>query len=298
MGVAYALLAMVSFASNMLITRVALTRLPVEAGFFLVLGANIAFPGVLFAAEWLWRTQQFAWSWKGAGFFILSGVVGTFLGRRMLFETVRLLGAARASVFHSSAPAFAFLAAWLIAGEKVTLFDVGLLAIVWSGLWLVQPPTGARVGGATFTPQLLRKGILVGVATTAGFGVGNVLRGLAIRNWDELFFGTMLSSVAGLALQAAVTRDWPKIAGQLRSASPAAIALYCGCGIATALGSIFVTMAMKNMPIGLAVLVVHTTPIVIFPVSVFILKHREELSMRTLTGTALVLGGIAALLAR
>jgi len=43
---------------------------------------------------------------------------------------------------------------------------------------------------------------------------------------------------------------------------------------------------------------VHTTPLLIFPVSVFILKNREELTGRTLAGAALVLAGIAALLLR
>lgn len=298
MGVAYALLAMVCFATNMLITRVALKRLPVESGFMVVLVFNIVFPGLLFLAELGARAQPLEWNWKGAGFFALSGVVGTFLGRRMLFDTVRILGAARASVFHSSAPAFAFLAAWLLAGEVLTLYDLALVAVVWLGLWLTHPPVGSVTGEAQLTPQLLRRGILVGIATVAGFGVGNVLRGLAVRAWDEVFFGTALSTVAAIALQVAVTRDWPRILGQLRAATPAAIALYAGCGIATSLGSIFVTLAMKNIQIGLAVLVVHTTPLVIFPVSVFLLKHREELSARTLLGTALVLGGIAVLLLR
>ncbi len=298
MGVAYALLAMVSFASNMLITRVALTRLPVEAGFFIVLGTNIAFPGILFCAELALRGEAMAWNWKGAGLFALSGVIGTFLGRRMLFDTVRLLGAARASVFHSSAPAFAFLAAWLLAGEAVTLSDVGLLAVVWAGLWLVQPPAGSSVEGALMTPQLKRRGMLVGVATVAGFGVGNVLRGLAVREWNEILFGTVLASLAALVLQVGVTRDWPRIAGQLRQANLGALALYAGCGIATACGSIFIALAMQHIQIGLAVLVVHTTPLVIFPVTVFILKHREELRPRALGGTALVLAGITALLLR
>lgn len=296
MGVSYALLAMVCFASNMLITRVALTRMPVEAGFLVVLVFNIAFPGLLFAAELFTRAAPLEWNWKGAGLYALSGVIGTFLGRRMLFDTVRLLGAARASVFHSSAPAFAFLAAWLLVGEVLTLADVALVAIVWAGLGLVQPPAGTRAGDALLTPRLRRTGFLVGVATVAGFGVGNVMRGIAVRTWDEVFFGTMLSSVAALLLQLAVTRDWPKIGGHFRAACPSALALYAGCGIATGLGAIFVTLAMKNIQIGLAVLLVHTTPLVIFPVSVFILKHREELSPRTLAGTALVLAGIATLL--
>jgi drug/metabolite transporter (DMT)-like permease len=296
MGVTYAILAMVCFATNMLFTRVALTRMPVEAGFLIVLGVNILFPVTLFAVELATRAEPLLWNWKGAGFYVLSGVVGTFLGRRMLFDTVRLLGAARASVFHSSAPAFAFLAAWLFAGEVITLADLALVAIVWAGLGLVQPPSGTRAGDATLTPALRRRGFLVGIATVAGFGFGNVSRGLAVRAWDEVLFGTFLSSVAALLLQVAVTRDWPKIVAHFRSAGRGAMLLYAGCGLATALGSIFVTLAMKNIQIGLAVLLVHTTPLVIFPVSVFILKHREDLSVRTLAGTALVLAGIAALL--
>jgi drug/metabolite transporter (DMT)-like permease len=43
------------------------------------------------------------------------------------------------------------------------------------------------------------------------------------------------------------------------------------------------------------VLVVHTTPLVIFPVSAFILKNREDLTPRTLLGAFLVLSGIALL---
>jgi drug/metabolite transporter (DMT)-like permease len=193
----------------------------------------------------------------------------------MLFDTVRILGAARASVFHPSAPAFAFLAAWLLAGEVLALSDVALVAVVWFGLWLTHPPVGSQTGDAQLTPQLRRRGIFVGIATVAGFGFGNVLRGLAVRSWDEVFFGTALSTVAAILLQIAVTRDWPKILGQFRAATPAAIALYAACGIATSLGSIFVTLAMKNIQIGL-----------------------EELSVRTLVGTVLVLSGIAVLLMR
>ena len=59
----------------------------------------------------------------------------------------------------------------------------------------------------------------------------------------------------------------------------------------------FVVLA-TNIEIALAVLVVHTTPLVIFPVSVFLLKNREELTQRTVLGAALVLAGIALLALR
>jgi drug/metabolite transporter (DMT)-like permease len=295
MGVAYALLAMLSFATNIIITRYAVARMSVEAGFFIVLATNVLFPAAIFAAELGVRAAPYTWNWNGAGLFAIGGVIGTFLGRRFLFDTVKLLGPSRASVFHSTAPAFALIAAWLLAGEVLGAYEIALMALVWLGLWLTQP----RAGSAhALSRHLLRKGLAAGLLTVAGFGVGNVLRGIAMRGWPEAALGTVIASVAALACQFAVTRNWGAIGAQLRRADRTAIGLYVGCGAATTLGSIFVSLAMTKIEIALAVLVVHTTPLVIFPVSVFLLKNREELAPRTIAGALLVLAGIACLTLR
>jgi drug/metabolite transporter (DMT)-like permease len=198
-------------------------------------------------------------------------------------------------VFHSSAPAFALIAAWLLAGELLGPYEIALMAVVWVGLWLTQP----RAGSAhALAPAVLRKGFVVGLLTVAGFGFGNVIRGIAMRQWEEAALGTVIASVAALACQVVVTRNWPGIAAQLRAADRTTVLLYVGCGVFTSLGSIFISLAMTKIEIALAVLVVHTTPLVIFPVSVFLLKNREELSARTVTGALVVLAGIALLLLR
>jgi drug/metabolite transporter (DMT)-like permease len=295
MGITYALLAMLSFAANIIVTRFAVARMPVDAGFFIVLSTNVLFPAALFAAELGARAAPWAWNWKGAGLFAIGGVIGTFLGRRFLFDTVKLLGPSRASVFHSTAPAFALVAAWLLAGEFLGPYELALMALVWLGLWLTQPRAGSL---HALAPDMLRKGFLAGLLTVAGFGFGNVLRGLAMRDWSEAALGTVIASVAALACQIVFTRDWRRIGAQLRAADRGAVALYAGCGVATSLGSIFISLAMTKIKIALAVLVVHTTPLVIFPVSVFLLKNREELTPRTLSGAALVLLGIGLLAAR
>lgn len=295
MGIAYALLAMLCFATNIVITRFAVARLPVEAGFFVVLATNVLFPAALFAAELGAREAPYAWHWKGAGLFAIGGVIGTFLGRRFLFDTVRLLGPSRASVFHSTAPAFALIGAWLLAGEILGAYEIALMLVVWAGLWLTQPRAGSL---QALAPELLRKGFAAGLLTVAGFGFGNVLRGLAMRAWEEAALGTVIASVAALACQFAVTRNWEKIGAQLRGADRKAIWLYVGCGVFTSLGSIFISLAMTRIEIALAVLVVHTTPLVIFPVSVFLLNNREELTPRTVVGALVVLAGIAFLALR
>ena len=296
MGVALALVAMACFSANILITRYAVARMPVEAGFFVVLATNILFPAVLFPFELAARAAPWSWDWKGAGLFALGGVIGTFLGKRLLFDAVRLLGPSRASVFHSTAPAFALLGAWLLAGERLGLYEIALMAVVWLGLWFTQPHGGS--GGTNLSASNIRKGMLAGLFTVAGFGIGNVMRGLAMRGWEEAVLGTVIASVAALACQVVATRDWGRIAAQLRRAGRRALWLYVGCGVTTSLGSIFVSLAMKRMEIALAVLVVHTTPLAIFPVSVFILKNREELTPRTLLGAVLVLAGIVLLTLR
>lgn len=290
MGVAYALLAMVSFATNIIITRYAVTRMSVEAGFFIVLATNVLFPAALFAVELGARAAPYSWHWKGAGLFAIGGVIGTFLGRRFLFDTVKLLGPARASVFHSTAPAFALIGAWLLAGEFLGPYEIALMAVVWVGLWLTQPRAGSVHAPST---QVLRKGLVAGLLTVAGFGFGNVLRGIAMRNWDEAALGTVVASLAALACQFLVTRHWASIGRQLRGADRTTVLLYIGCGVFTSLGSIFISLAMTRIEIALAVLVVHTTPLVIFPVSVWLLRNREELTARTVLGALLVLGGIA-----
>lgn len=293
MGVVFALMAMACFASNILITRYAIARMPVEGGFFVVLATNVLFPALLFPFELGLRAAPWSWDWKGAGIFALGGIVGTFLGRRFLFDTVRLLGPSRASVFHSTAPAFALLGAWLLADERLGWYELMLMVIVWIGLWFTQP---AAAGRQPAHPA--RKGFIAGLLTVAGFGFGNVLRGLAMRGWHEAILGTVVSSCAALACQVAATRDWGRIGQHFRAADRTAILLYVGCGITTAFGSIFVAEAMARMEIALAVLVVHTTPLVIFPVSVFILRNREDLNPRTLVGAFLVLCGIALLAVR
>src|SRR5258706_10852081 len=148
MGVALALAAMLGFAVNILLTRYAVARMPVSAGFFVVLATNIVFPAVLYSVEHVVRPAPLVWDWKGVGLFAAAGIVGTFLGRRLLFDTVRWLGPSRASVFHSSAPAFALLGAWLLAGERLGAYELVLVAGVWTGLGVTQP----RGGGAGRAP--------------------------------------------------------------------------------------------------------------------------------------------------
>src|SRR4051812_25189527 len=208
MGVTLSLLSMLCFGSNILLSRLAMSRMSVELGFFIVMVVNVAFAGLAFAVELMLRDTPFVWHTEEALWFAAGGVVGTYLGRRFMFDMVHLLGPARSSVVHSSAPAFTLLAAWLLIGEKLGSYELALMVLVILGLWITQP-AAKRVGEDQPAGPRLTKGALVGIATVIGFSLGNVLRGHAMHTWNEAVFGTIVASTSALICVFATTRDWP-----------------------------------------------------------------------------------------
>jgi DME family drug/metabolite transporter len=131
-----------------------------------------------------------------------------------------------------------------------------------------------------------------------GFGAGNAIRGLAIRDWNEAALGAVLGSAAALLCQLATGIRISAIFAGLRNGERKAIGLYVASGVATVSGTMFSAMAMHRMEIAIATVVTYTTPLVVFPVSAFLFRNREALSVRTVAGAAMVLLGIVLLALR
>jgi drug/metabolite transporter (DMT)-like permease len=297
MGITLALLAMLCFAANILILRDAMTRMAVESGFLVMLTVNVAFTAVVWGVELSFRDTPFAFQWEGAGWFLLSGVVGIYFGRRMLIDTIRTLGPARTSVLHSSSPVFTLIGAWVLVGERLGAYELALMVLVIAGLWVTQAP-GGGLGEFRPAPDVLRRGAILGFLLVAAFGTGNAFRGAAIRSWHEAVFGTLFATSAAALCQAASIRDWKKVSADIFGGDRRGRALFAASGVATACGSMLTTFAMGYVEIAIAALITFTTPIAVFPVSVFAFRNREGLNARTATGAAMVLAGIALLALR
>lgn len=302
MGITLALLAMLCFATNIFIARSAMTRMRIEPGFLVMLVVNVLFTATVSSAELLLRATPFAFQWKGAAWFALSGVVGIFLGRRMMLDTIRTLGPARASILHSSSPVFTLAVAWVLVGERLGAYELGLTALVILGLWTTQMPESSKPADEPAehrpSPEALKRGAILGLFLIAGFGTGNAIRGLAMRGWNEAIFGSLLATAAALLCQVASIRNWPKVIAELRRSDRRGLALFAASGIATACGTMLTTYAMDYIEIAIATLITFTSPLVVFPVSVLVFRNREGLSLRTAGGAAMVLAGIVLLALR
>jgi drug/metabolite transporter (DMT)-like permease len=297
-GVLLALLALAMFSANVMLTRVATSRLATNVGFPITMLANIAFAALLFAIELVIRRQPLTFSGAGILFFALAGLFTTYLGRFFVLEVIARLGSAKASAFQVSSPLFTFVIALIFLGERlsaqalvgmiVTIF--GLLLVALSGAptatWDVAKATRQR------WKDWLRSGFAIGAASSAAYGVGNVMRGAAVREWDEPILGALLGALVGLVLHFLFSSGHVEVFRALRTAHRGGLLLYATSGVLTITAQIVVIAAMKYAPVSVVALVTLCTPLLVFPASYFLLKN-EDILPRTVIGALLTLGGIA-----
>ena len=303
-----ALTALAIFSGNIILTKVASSRIGLDVGFLVAVAANIGFATLLFAVQ-LAHAGAPAWNWPAVGLSALAGAFTTWLGRWFFFESIARLGPARASVFQVSSPLFTVLIAWVVLGEALAPRAIAGMGITVAGLVLVSVspadllrPRRARNAahrGARWRraqAALVQSGLLLGVSSSSAYAVGNVLRGAAIRRWDEPVLGALLGAGAALTLHLAVSRGDRATLRKLRDAAPAGIALFALSGSLTVSAQMCVIAAMRHTPVAVVALVTLCTPLLVFPASYFLLGNQERITLRTIAGAACTLGGIALLL--
>ena len=318
-GELLALAALAMFSANVILTKVASGRLNVSAGFLISIAVNAVFAALLLCVQLALRPDALHWDWPGFALFVAAGALSTYVGRWFMFESIVRLGPARASLFQVSSPLFAALIAWVFLGERLGLPALAAMALTLGGLvvvglkpsavarsaWPVEPPVevvGVRDAVASRTAGalhlLLRSGFLLGAGSAAAYGAGYVLRGAAIRQWDEAVLGALVGALAAIALQALFGKKVLQTARDLRHADRGAVACYAVGGVLTISAQICVIGAMAHIPVALVALITLCTPLLVFPISYFVLKNAEGIGLRTLGGGALALLGIALILVR
>ena len=306
------LAALAMFSTNIILTRVAAARLSLNAGFLIVVSVNIAFAALLFGVQQATRHDTLRWDSQGVVLFALAGLFATYLGRWFIMESIARLGPAKASAFQISSPLFTFLIAWLFLGERLRATAVLAMALTAAGLLLVSlsgmqpsavagadstgPKPGrvrrARAGLKTW----LRSGVLLAVGSSAAYAVGNVLRGAAIRQWNEAVLGALIGALAGIALHLMFGTDHVNVLRSLRGADRTGVVLFAFSGVLTISAQMCVIVAMRATPVAVVALITLCTPLLVFPLSYFLLRNDEGINGRTLMGAVLTLAGISAII--
>lgn len=312
MGELLALLALVLFSANIIITKIATARLNLNVGFLISVGVNVLFASFLFLIQMIFfKEGNLEWNTKGFFLFLSAGLFSTYLGRWFFFETIDKLGPTRASAFQVSNPLFTTIIAWLFMGERLRLMDLSAIILILFGLLLVsyisQSSVKREIAASRETLEvesihrfsfksILQSGILLAFLSSFSYAIGNVVRGVAVQNWNEPILGGILGAFLGLLLHAVTNKSTRDFWSQFRNSDSIGVLLYIISGMITISAQISVIASMRYIPISIANLITLSTPIIVTPVSFFLFKNQEAITYRTIIGIILVMGGICFIL--
>jgi drug/metabolite transporter (DMT)-like permease len=297
MGDALALGALGLFSCNAFIVREASARLEQGLGFLIALAANVVVAGLAVLA---WAVIEGISPATGSAvlWFMVAGVLSSYLGRRGYFRSVETMGPSRAAAVQVSNPVFALLFAWLFLHETLGAVALAGLALAVLGLYLTSavPADPAATDGRTArrSRRLPVAVVLPAVLAAVSYGLGNVARGAAVDDWREPLLGGLLGAVTGILAYLLVAVPVRRLAADLRAADRRGIWLWTFAGAVTITGQVALIAATAYIPIAVAVAIASALPIVVIPVSV-LLGNADRVTRRTVAGAALVVGGVVAM---
>jgi drug/metabolite transporter (DMT)-like permease len=313
MGEILAFSALFMFSSNIIVTKIASTRLNLAIGFLISVIVNVIFSGILCGFQLIFSHHHLQWNTYGFLTFLLSGFFSTFLGRFLFFESIVKLGPAKSSAIQVSNPLFSTLIAWIALGETLTFVDsIVAIPAILSGLYMlsynprkwvmtddiaasskgIEIKTKGKTSARERLKKFLRADIFVALMSSLSYAIGNVLRGSAIHHWNQPILGALLGALTGLLLHLITNPNSKQLWGELKSADVTGVFLYIASGLLTVAAQICVIASMWYIPVSIANLITLSTPILVTPFSLIFLKNQEGISIYTITGISLVLIGI------
>lgn len=248
---------------------------------------------------------------------MISGVIGLAVGDQLLFVALVRIGPRLATLIATTlAPPLAAIIAFPALGERLSLIQVGAMAVVLAGIAVVvlerRPASGSggaaagRAGGHDL-PGLL--GAVGGgtcqavglVLSKIGMGAGDAA--VEVDPWIATLY-RMAAALPAIIILAALIRRRTATVGAAGPAGAAPerarggrqraiIALVIGAIFGPVLGVWCSMVAVDATEAGIAATLMATTPILILPFAVFI--DHERLSPRTILGSLLAVAGVAML---
>ncbi|MHA6631645.1 DMT family transporter [Pseudonocardia sichuanensis] len=295
LGEILAVAALLLFSANMLLVGPAGRQLPQDLGFLLALASNVGFAALLAVGVHALGSRPFEPEWDAVALFAGGGLLTSYVGRWFLFRSVRTIGPTRASTLNITNPAFTALAAWLLLGEMLPPAALAGASAVLVGLYLTTRSTGGERHGPTGARRSVPiPEIALAVMGAASYGLGNVIRGAGVRDWEAPVVGSLVGAAAGLVLYSCWGTDLRKLGAALRGADPVGRRLWLLSGILTISAQTCLIAASIYIPIAVAVVVAAAVPVVVLPVGL-LLRRNESVGPAVVSGVLLVVGGVAAL---
>ena len=230
------------------------------------------------------------WLWLG-----LSGFVGLVLGDALLFQAFVQIGARLSMLMMASVPVISTLLAWVFLGERLSLIEIGGIALTVTGISIVVLERG-NGGPSQADRRHYLIGVLLGLGGALGQAVGLVLAKQGLAGSYPALSGVLIRiivAVSVLWLAALVTRQAGATINKVRQTPEAFRPIVFGTIVGPYLGVWASLVAVQLTFVGIASTLMATTPIIMLPLARWL--YKENISRRAIAGTLLSVAGVSIL---
>jgi drug/metabolite transporter (DMT)-like permease len=218
------------------------------------------------------------------GVFLLGGVVGSSMGRLVLYVGIDRVGASVNTAVVNTRPLFATILAVALLGESLSIWiGVGTLTIA-AGVVLLSLSRGGDIRG--WHTYELGFPLLAAVA----YAAGNVIRryGFTTTEADVLsaFVLNEFAAMGILVVYTLLTRG-----PELFSASRGTYAYFAGGGVLSSFGLLFTFLALSRGAVVIVDPLVGTAPLFAVLFTYLLLKNIERITRGVVLGAVFVIIG-------
>jgi len=217
--------------------------------------------------------------------YILGGLFGTGIGRRWLYIAIDRIGASPATAIKNSAPVVTTLLAAIVYAEPVTPGRWAAVAAIVAGVALVSWKPGSRVR------TWLDLGVLIALAAALSYGVRPLFLKFGLEAADLPFTAALVGAIAALAY----ALSFGDRSGLLRAHAEPAFGLFILSGVLQAIGFLTLTLGLSGGEVSVVYPVTASAPLFTLAFTALLLRGRERLNWRIVTGAALVVFGVVVL---
>ncbi|MGB6128132.1 MAG: DMT family transporter [Psychrilyobacter sp.] len=211
-------------------------------------------------------------SLKEYTFLGISGFIGMFLGDLFMFESFVLLGARITTLIMTTVPVVTAIVAWVLLGETLSFKEGIAVFLTIGGIFLVMF-YGNKKGETK--EKFPIKGIFCAIGGVLGQSLGLVFSKIGLESYDPIAATQIRVIVATIAfiILISIKRKWGEIKKGAKN-KRAIKWVVAGSFLGPFIGVTAMLIALKNTSTGIVSTLSSTSPILIIPFCVLILKER------------------------
>jgi len=310
LGSFYALMSALGFSSANIMVRKGTSESSKNNGAFISMVITALISGVIFIGIGLSRGWPLL-SWEGIFWFCLAGILTTFFGRNLLYTSIQLLGAVRASAIKRLNPFFAVLFGVGLLNEPITLpLMLGLLFIFISFTLLIyendkksnrQHNKEVSVDSEAITEthkkktmkvyNVISKSYIYGIASSVCYALGYVVRKVGLSEINEPFFGTFLGAGVGVLVFILMAGFKERYSISVKTSFEKFEFWLILAGVSTSLGQIFYFLALSKIEVSRVALIASVEVVITLILSAIFLKKVESLNGTVILACILSMAG-------